>query len=549
MKHLTPIQRFRRLIAADRKEIGRVYYYAIFHGLVNLSIPLGIQAIVNLIQGGQVSTSWIVLVVVVVLGVLLTGGLQLAQMRIIETLQQRIFSRAAFEFTYRLPKFKASVIDRDSAPELMNRFFDTVSVQKGMSKVLLDFSTATLQIIFGLILLSFYHPFFIIFGLGLFMLVLAIFKYTGINGLKTSLSESKYKYRVVSWLEDIARTRLSFKLAPHSDLHMQRTDDNVLGYLQSRESHFKVLRHQYILLIVFKSLVAAGLLLIGGLLVLNQQMNIGQFIAAEIIILLVINSVEKLILSIENVYDVITALEKIGYVTDMEVDSTERGSQVITNKAPASVEVINLSFTHPGAASPVIKHFSMKVQPGQHTCLTGHSGSGKTSMLYLLSGIYKAETGTICINDLPMANYRTSDLYQHIGIRLNQEQIFNGSLLENITLGRPGINNLDILEAAEITRLKDFIQQLPEGLDTMLGVDGIKLPKSVVQKILLARSIVHKPVLLLVENGMEFLEEHDRKAIISALTSQNQPWTLICSSVNNDIINACQQIIDIQKPE
>ncbi len=546
MSLFTPLQRFRRLIKTDKKDIGRVYYYAIFHGLVNLSIPLGIQAIVNLIQGGQVSTSWIVLVIVVVLGVLLTGGLQLAQMRIIETLQQKIFARAAFEFTYRLPKFKASVMDKESAPELMNRFFDTVSVQKGMSKVLLDFSTATLQIVFGLILLSFYHPFFIIFGLGLFLLVIAIFKYTGIAGLQTSMRESKYKYKVVSWLEDIAKTRLSFKLSPATDLHLKRTDDNVLGYLESRESHFKVLRQQYILLIVFKSLVAAGLLLIGGLLVLNQQMNIGQFIAAEIIILLVINSVEKLILSIENVYDVITALEKIGYVTDLEVDQNTSGSQSLSNSGPASVEVNNLTFAHAGSDSPVIRNFSMMVQPGQHTCLTGKSGSGKTSLLYLLSGIYHAENGTVCINNLPMANYNSDDLYAHLGIRLNQEYIFDGTLLENITLGRQNISSEDVLWAAEITTLTSFIKQQASGLDTRLGVDGSKLPKSIIQKILLTRSIVHKPRLLLIENGMEFLEAHDRESIIASLTSKNQSWTLICSSVNEDIIKACQQVIEIK---
>ncbi len=546
MKLLTPIQRFRRLLKADKKDIGRVYYYAIFHGLVNLSIPLGIQAIVNLIQGGQVSTSWIVLVVIVVLGVLLTGGLQLAQMRIIETLQQKIFARAAFEFTFRLPRIKASVIDKESAPELMNRFFDTVSIQKGMSKVLIDFSTATLQIIFGLILLSFYHPFFILFGLGLFLLVLAIFKYTGIAGLQTSMRESKYKYKVVSWLEDIANTRMSFKMSPSSDLPVKRTDDNVMGYLESRESHFKVLRQQYLLLIIFKSLVAAGLLLIGGLLVLNQQMNIGQFIAAEIIILLVINSVEKLILSIENIYDVITALEKIGYVTDLEIDSTSNGSQTIDDTAPLSVEVKNLCFTHSDTGKPVINDFSMMVEAGQHTCLTGKSGSGKTSLLYIIAGIYEATEGTVCIDKLPMANFNSNELYARIGVRLNHEHIFDGSLLDNITLGRPGVTNDDVLWAIGLTNLTDFVQQQSYGLDTRLGVDGMKLPKSIIQKILLARSIVHRPRLLLIENGMEFIEINDRLKIVSSLTASDTPWTVICSSVNEDMKNACQQVIEVK---
>ena len=157
---LTPVQRFWRLLRPDRKEIRNVYVYAFFFGLVNLSLPLGIQSIVNLIQGGQINTSWVVLVIFVIVGIAINGVLQVQQLKIAEHLQQKIFSRAAFEFAYRIPKVKLEALYRKYAPELMNRFFDVVAIQKGLSKILIDFSTASIQTIFGLILLSLYHPFF-----------------------------------------------------------------------------------------------------------------------------------------------------------------------------------------------------------------------------------------------------------------------------------------------------------------------------------------------------------------------------------------------------
>ena len=203
---LTPTKRFWKLLKPDSEEIKNIYVYAVFSGLVSLSLPLGIQAIVNLIQGGQISTSWIILVIVVILGIGLTGLLQIFQLGITENLQQRIFTRAAFEFAYRIPRIRLDALYKQYAPELANRFFDTLTVQKGLSKILIDFSSASLQIVFGLILLSLYHPFFVLFSFILVLLVYVIIRFTAKRGLETSLTESKYKYKIAHWLEELART-------------------------------------------------------------------------------------------------------------------------------------------------------------------------------------------------------------------------------------------------------------------------------------------------------------------------------------------------------
>ena len=295
MEKITPIQRFFRLLKPDGPEVRNIYIYAIFNGLINLSLPLGIQSIINLIQGGEVSTSWLVLVLIVSLGIALSGIVQINQLRITENLQQKIFTRSAFEFAFRIPRIKLKEFYNAYAPELMNRFFDVVSVQKNLSKILLDFSTATIQVTFGLILLSLYHPFFIVLSLFLVSMLYVIIRMTAKKGLQTSLEESKNKYKIAHWLEELARTNYAFKLAGETDLPLKRVDKLSDKYVNSREAHFSVLIKQYSLMVAFKVMVALGLLLIGGILVIEQKMNIGQFVAAEIIILLIINSVEKLV--------------------------------------------------------------------------------------------------------------------------------------------------------------------------------------------------------------------------------------------------------------
>ena len=202
-----PLLRLARMFARDRRDILYVYGYGAFNGLVALSLPLGIQAIVGLILAGRVSTSWIILTAVVTLGIVLSGLLQVIQLSITEVLQQRVFTRAAFDFAYRIPRFRSDAVRDLYAPELVNRFFDTLNVQKGLSKLLLDFSSSALQILFGLLLLSFYHPFFIFFGIALLAVLAGIVAVTGRWGLASSLKESSWKYEVAHWLEELARGR------------------------------------------------------------------------------------------------------------------------------------------------------------------------------------------------------------------------------------------------------------------------------------------------------------------------------------------------------
>jgi hypothetical protein len=221
-KELTPVQRLFRLLGNEKKDIGYIYLYAIVIGLISLSLPLGIQAIINLISGGMVFSSVYLLLFVVIGGVLISGIMQIIQITLVETLQQRIFAKAAFEFTYRIPRVKTESLLGYYPPELMNRFFDILTVQKALPKILIDITGALLQIILGIMLLSFYHPFFIAFGF-LTLLIIALIVYVnGPKGLDTSLVESKYKYKVAQWLEDIARSLYTFKLAGSANLPIEK---------------------------------------------------------------------------------------------------------------------------------------------------------------------------------------------------------------------------------------------------------------------------------------------------------------------------------------
>lgn len=543
-----PFRRFIKMLKVDKQDIFSIYIYAIFNGLVSLSLPLGVQAIINLITGGQVSTSWIVLVTIVVLGVILNGVMQVMQMSISENIQQKLFARSAFDFAFRIPRIKLSALDGHYAPELMNRFFDTLTIQKGISKILLDFSSAILQVLFGMILLSIYHSYFILYSAILLVIVFVIFRYTVKNGLITSLKESTYKYKVAHWLQELARAQDTFKMAASSNLPLEKTDESVYGYLKYRKNHFRILVIQFVNLISFKVIMIAGLLIVGGLLVINQQMNIGQFVAAEIIILMIVTSVEKLMTLIETVYDVLTSVEKMGSITDMPLDC-DLGEDIDLSKSEGfhiDIENLSYSFTK-DSTNEVLKDLNLTIKPGEKICLSGFNGSGKSMLLKHLGGMYDSYSGNILFNQVSMKNWKNNELRSEIGSCYSKAEIFAGTIFENITLGKSNISKIDVEKVAAIMGFNSYVDSLEEGYDTLLIAEGKNIPKSVRLKIIMARSIVVESRLILLGDLINQLNETDRNQFITYVLSLKS--TVIVTSNNPAVAELFERVLVLNRGE
>lgn len=540
------IRKLFQLINLERLEIQNVYIYSIFSGLIMLSLPLGIQAIINLMFGAIISTSMIVLITLVIVGVLLNGMLQIKQMRITERIQQRIFARLTFAYAYRIPKLSLPGIDQYYLPELVNRFFDTASLQKELSKLLIDFPSASIQVLFGLIILSFYHPIFIVFGFFLLGLVIMIFYISSPKGFQTSIKESDYKYDVAHWLEEISRGIKTFKYYQQTDLHLKRTDKLVNGYLNAREEHFSILVFQYRIVIAFKVLITAAMLIIGALLFVNQQINLGQFIAAEIIIITIINAIEKLIVSLEVVYDVLTSLEKINKVLDKEQDSDE-DLFVPTNwqGKGMAVKIKNLDFFY-NPQSKILKGVNLEIKAGEKICIMGAEGSGKSTLLKLLTGMWPNFKGNLFFNDEHFKGISPESLYKHIAFYFSEDELFSGSLLDNILVGAKTDNKEELKRVCDLVGLSDFIADKQDGFEMRLDPQGKKLSYNIAQKILLARCILRKPSLMLLEDGWLGLDQVAKQNIINYLTDANQPFTLLAISNDEQFAAQCTRLIKME---
>lgn len=545
---MRPIERLIKLLNGYRREIGVILLFAIVGGLIELSLPLGIQSVINLIMGGQVSVSWIILVFLILLGIIGSGYLQILQMMVGEYMQQSIFSKVAFEFTYRLPRIKPNASNKHFLPELVNRFFDTISLQKGIFKLLFETSKAALQIFFGLVLLVFYNPYFAVYSVGILLLIWLVVRLTGKPGLESGLKESKYKYRLVHWLEEVARTSDTFKLAGISNLPLARTDKDLNLYLQARNKHFKVLITQYGYLILVKAFAAGIMLFAGGMMVMNGELNLGQFVAAEIVIVLMIGALEKLILSADTIFDVLISVEKLGNVTDFPLENTEdfADQKYATNK-PFSVELCGLSLDFEDNSKSLIQEINLKVEPGQKVALVGYSGCGRTTLLKSVAGFYPIKNGHLLINGVPVPEKDLSRLRLHMGDGLQALDIFEGTIHDNISLGRPHISEKEVEEILIQTGIRDYMIERNMDFDTLLNPAGKGISAGLQNRIILARTFCGNPGLVLFEDEVVPLRAQVREEILNFIFRTEKDITMLASTNRLDFAKRCDLVVWIDK--
>ncbi len=540
---LSPVARLFHLLRADRRDIFYVYVYAVIIGITSLILPLGIQATIELISGGVFFSSIYFLIAIIIIGVLGSGVLQVLQITIVEYLQRRVFTKAAFEFAYRVTRIKMESVLNLHFPELMNRFFDVLTLQKGLPKLLIDLSTGLIQIAFGLLLLSFYHPFFVFFGLALVTILFLIFYTTGPKGLESSITESKYKYKAVYWLEELARALYSFKLSGTTDLPLKRTDYYVNNYLKNRRKHFKILVTQYSYVLLFKAVITAGLLIIGTVLVVQREINIGQFVASEVIIILILNSVEKIIMYMDVVYDMLTAVDKISQVTDLPLEKTGGLDFSSDDDGGFEINVKSLSYTYPISKEPALSNIDLKINKSERVCISGVGGSGKTTLINAMAGMYSEFEGSVTYNKYSLRDLDRVHLRDRIGKNVSTEDIFEGTIIDNILVGKPYLDEKDAIDALEMVNLLDKVNSLPDGLMTSVLSAGKGYSETFIQKLILARCIAKKPNLLILNDFFNSFPKNERLELVQKLTHEDHKWTLIVVSNDPLIMAACDRVV------
>lgn len=544
--HVTPVQRFMSMIHAERQDIGTLLVFSIFSGLLYLAAPLAVDAVVsNLAFGGQ-QQPYVQALVILAIALFAALALQAVvsgfQFYIADILQRRIFVRVSSDLAYRLPRVKAQALDEVHAPELVNRFLDVVTVQKTTALLLLDGVNLIFGSLIGMLLLALYHPILLFFAFVLMVLIVLVIWILGKGGQATSIAESRIKYDLVNWFEDIAHFPLLFKGPGGYDLAYERANQLATDYVTARGRHFRVLMRQISGLLALQVVASAVLLVVGGWLVISQQITLGQLVASEIIMSALAAALAKLGKKIEAWYDAMAAMDKLGHIFDLEIER-EDGEQPAHREGGAAVNVCDISFGYLEGV-PLFSGLNFTLPSGVRAAVVGSHGSGTSSLLDILFGLRQPAEGHAAIDGLDLRSWYLEALRQQVQL-VRRNEIVDASVVENLRLGRTDIGMDEIRAALERVGLLDGLLHRPEGLNLRLKLGGAPLSSNQRTRLLLARALVQRPRLLLLDGILDGLDPDSFAELAPAVFDKAIPWTVVIATRDHAVTDACDQIIKL----
>lgn len=533
--HPSPTVRLLRLMSLEKKDLTALCLYVAISGLLSLAVPLAVQALVNTIAAGVFMQPLVVLTVLVFVCLLLAGGMRLLKLTLLERMQKRIFARVALKLADHLPRAQHSTFLTTYGPQLANRFFDVLTIQKTISKILLDAPTAALTIVIGLLLMAFYSSYLLAFDVFIILFLIAGTYLLGWGGLRTSIKESYQKYHVAEWLEEIARCQTSFKTYGMLPFAVERTDSLVMNYINERRKHFRVIFRQAAAHHIFRALASAGVLAIGGWLVINRQLTLGQLVAANLIVVMVLAAIEKIFGLLESFYDLLTALDKVGHVTDLPVDEHHGKKPLLRGEAGASVVSKDLRFAYADGAE-VLSDLDLTVKSNERVSIVGKSGAGKSTLAAILCGLLEPRHGIVTINRMDVRDISFESLHNTVALVSSTNEVFEGTIEENVLVGRNDVSHESLMWAMGVVQLTDFLASFPNGIKTEILSEGRNLSRGQIQRLLIARAIVGRPSLLILDEAFTGIDEQDKLEILNELFGEKYPWTIINISHDPEVV-------------
>lgn len=540
-----PFRRLLGLLRPEASDLWIVVLFAVGVGVFTLATPVVAMAVVNTVALGTLVQQLVVLCLALFVALLLAGFLQFLQTVVVEFVQRRVFVRVAADLAYRLPRVDLRAFDRQNGPELVNRFFDVLTVQKSAATLLLDGITIALQVLIGLLLLGFYSPYLFGFDLVLLAALVLLFTVLGRGGVRTAVRESILKYAVAGWMEEVARHPVAFKTAGGPGLARGRTDELTQEYLTARSAHFRVLMRQVVFALLLQAVANVALLAVGGWLFIQGKLTLGELVAAEIVVTLVVATFTKLGKQLEAYYDLLAAVDKLGHLLDLPLER-EGGEPRPRRDGPAGVVVHDVSFGYDGGR-PALAGFSLRLAPGERVALTGPNGAGKSTLVDVLFGLRRPAGGWVEFDGADLRAVELATVRDQIAV-VKGIEVYDGTVLDNVRMGRADVTMDDARDAIRRVGLLEAIRNLPDGLATRLWTGGAPLSLGQANRLMIARAIAGRPRLLVLDEALDHMDADIRETVLPAVLGKDAPWTLLVITHSDEAARLCDRTVRLDPP-
>ncbi len=533
------------LIRLEKQDIWVIVIYGIGIGILSLVIPIATSSLVNVVTFGVMLQPVLILTLLVIFFMSFAGAMQIFQTYVIEILQRRIFVRIALDFANRFPKMANESLDYHYKPELGNRFFDTFTIQKSIHSLLVEGLSVVLMGIIGFTLIAIYHPIFIVFDFFVLLIVgyIIIYKF-GKKASKDYLKVSKQKFKIASWIEEVARHNNLFRTKSGSDFAFEKTDLLVKDYLTYREGYFKKFIQQVIGFVSLQVISNGILLGIGGYLVIERQLTIGQLVAAELVISKILFDISKFGKHLESYYSLLAAIEKVDNVLSLPLIPIHPNPFISNNRA-IEVEFLDLEYIDQNK-NKFFSDITFHITSGSALGLITNESRLKNVLFELMTGCRIPSQGSIFMDKQDI--FHTDFFGNHNQTYLLKGmEIFEGEILENIQLGSGENSQSEIRNCLEKLNIWKTILKLPEGLLTSIATHGYPLDSSTLIMLQIARAVLAKPRLLIIDGILDDLPIDMQKRALEVLLEKKRFWTLLIYSKSNTVLSRMDSVLELSE--
>jgi putative ABC transport system ATP-binding protein len=545
---LHPYARLRALLDGERRTLWVAVIYSVVIALLALVVPIAVQSLVNTIAFGSVLQPLVVLTLFVFVALGFSTVMNALRAGVVEVIQRSIFARVATDVTWRLLRVRVSAFDRYHGPELVNRFFDTVTIQKSAALLLIDGLSILMQTVIGMLLLALYHPWLLAFDVLLVVAMAVIIFVLGRGALATSINESKVKYALVAWLEQLAANLVTFKSAGGAEYAVERSHRLLEEYLSYRAKHFRILIRQIVGSFALQAVASSALLGIGGWLVISRQLTLGQLVASELIVAGMLSAFTKFGKQLEVFYDLCAAIDKLGVLVDLPLERTG-GVVESPTRGPIELTLRDLRVHYEDSPRAALAVRSWDIPAGARVGVTGPNGAGKSTLADVLFGLREQATGSLRVDGIDLRSLPLRSLRRDVAL-VRAVELFPGTVLENIRLGREDLSYTDITRALEDVGLLEELLAMPDGLDTELHPHGRPLSYRQACRLMIARAIAGRPRLIIVDGALDQIDRReDDQRLTSVLFAPDAPWTLVCITDRPDLLAQCTRVVLLKDGE
>lgn len=504
---------FLAILRPERSFYGLALVYGIGVSLLSLATPISVQFLVNTVANTALAAPLVVLSLTLFGLLILFGLLYALRIHLMELFQRHFYARMVQEISLLSVYAQDPFFSDRKSSSLFNRYFDVIIVQKAIPVLFIGGFSVVLQVAVGFVLVSLYHPLFLVFTLVMSALIWVIWLVWGARAIRTGIDLSHAKHETANWLETIGGSNGFFKSERRVDYAIARTDEYTHDYLNAHRRHFRQHFSQTLSFLLLYALASAALLGLGGWLVIQGQLTLGQLVAAELVLSVAFFGVAQLGVYLTYFYDLCAAVEEISLFYEVEQEPPSSESELTSDDHTIVFRGVR------GTARGDEVEFDLEIPTG--AMVMARAGNHGVQRLFtnFLKLHQRSSHGFVTVGGVDVNDLEAYNLRKDVHV-LDRPSFVGMTIREYLALSCKDTASKRMMGALETVGLIETVSNLEKGLDTPVAYTGWPLSAVELQQLKLANALLERPRILVLSQLFDLVDEDNLARAIRDLRSQ-----------------------------